>query len=83
MSALRCCVAGVSLLLLAGCATPSLQPLPELPSTHPASPDAPQAAIHRQSSAIAHDEATRRTAELLNGAPKTDSSMPDMPGMNH
>lgn len=83
MFALQHVVAGIFTMLLTGCATTSVQPLPQLPPTHPASPDAPQAVIRRQNATLSDDEATRKTSELLGGTRKVDSSMPDMPGMDH
>lgn len=89
MSPIRQFFLVASALSLAGCATASLQPLPSLPATHPASPDAPQAGIHRTNTGLSDDGATQKTAELLNGdkKPATEETpapaMPDMPGMNH
>jgi hypothetical protein len=66
---------------LAACAT---TPLPVLPPTHPASPNAPEAAAMPVSVGLANDDATQKTDALLKGevTPAADS-MSSMPGMNH
>jgi len=79
----RLILGGVTL-LLAACA---ITPLTPFPSSHPASPEAPEAAVAPLQNRLAPDEATKRSNELLIAAekgaptpPSTQSS--DMPGMN-
>jgi hypothetical protein len=58
--------------LLAACAA---QPLPELPSSHPASPSAAESPSRPISIGLADDEASRTTAELLAPASAPDAGM--------
>lgn len=70
---------GVTLSLTA-CATTPLQPLP---STHPASPQAAEAPVHRASENLQEDVLVRTTKQLLNGNGQSQSrGMSEMPGMN-
>ncbi len=70
---------GVTLLLTACAATP-LQPLP---ATHPASPQAAEAPVHRSSENLQEDVLVRTTRQLLNGNGQSQpQGMSDMPGMN-
>jgi hypothetical protein len=64
--------------LLAGCATPPLQPFP---TTHPASPEAAEAPPGPPSNSLAPDEATQRTGELLAVETKPQSQTHTMPDM--
>lgn len=68
--------------LLGACAT---TPLPTLPPTHPASPNAPEATMAPIANGLASDEASQKTDALLKGhsAPSENSggSMSSMPGM--
>ncbi|HVE15816.1 MAG TPA: hypothetical protein VNB29_03725 [Chthoniobacterales bacterium] len=48
--------------LVAACA---VQPLPELPSSHPASPSAAEAPSRPVATGLSDDEASRTTAQLL------------------
>jgi hypothetical protein len=68
--------------LLAGCATAPLRPFP---STHPASPEAPEAATPPVRPNLSADEATRATGDLLKGAKATapSDSMQNLPAMHH
>jgi hypothetical protein len=68
------------LALVTGCAT---TPLPPFPSTHPASPDAPEASVLPLGTRLSADEATRTTDDLLketaeSSAPADSTQMPPM-----
>lgn len=75
---------GVAILLLAGCA---VTPLPPVPATHPASPQAADVPF-KHADTLGSDEATNHTDQLLDSA-NADAgnappdSMSSMPGMNH
>ena len=74
---------GVAVMFLSACATTPLQPLP---STHPASPYAPEAQRRQMQPDLSSDEASQHTKELLTSmekmsAPAPTNSMSNMPGM--
>jgi hypothetical protein len=59
----------VALSLLAGCAT---VPPPPLTVDDPASPSAPEAAVHPLGNALAADDLTKKTREILAQAGKAE-----------
>lgn len=78
----------VALSLLAGCAT---APPPPLTADNPASPTAAEATVHPLRNALAADDLTKKTREILAQAGKRDQTSPtptpqqqqmdQMPGM--
>ena len=58
-------------LSLAACA---VQPLPDLPPSHPASPDAAEAPARPSGTDLGNDDATRVTRQLLGSSPASPNA---------